>query len=98
MTNVMSSKERLLKLEEVENQVKTANDQISEDEIEKIRREFNGAKQRFLKVPDAVKQMPKMNPEGLVFVSFFIYHLLYFPRALVFFGDEIVVAFGFWYM
>lgn len=63
-TTVISSEERVLKLEEVEKEVKNANGPISEDEIEKIRREFHDAKQRFLKVPDAIKQMPKMNPEG----------------------------------
>ncbi|XP_077238220.1 HAD-superfamily hydrolase, subfamily IG, 5'-nucleotidase [Tasmannia lanceolata] len=36
-----------------------------EDEIDKIRREFDAAKQSFLNIPSALKQMPKMNPEGI---------------------------------
>lgn len=40
---------------------------MPEDEIEKIRREFDAAKQSFLNIPDALKEMPKMNPQGLNF-------------------------------
>ncbi|KAF8392966.1 hypothetical protein HHK36_021207 [Tetracentron sinense] len=36
-----------------------------EDELAKIRREFDDAKQSFLKIPEALKEMPKMNPEGI---------------------------------
>lgn len=35
-----------------------------EDEIAKIRREFDAAKHRFDKIPQALKEMPKMNPKG----------------------------------
>lgn len=38
---------------------------IVDDEIAKIRREFDAAKQSFLKIPQALKEMPKMNPEGI---------------------------------
>ncbi|OWM89972.1 hypothetical protein CDL15_Pgr012609 [Punica granatum] len=38
---------------------------VPDDEIEKIRREFDAAKQCFLKIPDALKRMPKMNPQGI---------------------------------
>ncbi|OVA06916.1 HAD-superfamily hydrolase [Macleaya cordata] len=38
---------------------------IIEDDITKIQREFNAAKKSFLKIPEALKQMPKMNPEGI---------------------------------
>lgn len=34
------------------------------DEIAKIRREFDAAKKSFLKIPEALKEMPKMNPKG----------------------------------
>lgn len=34
------------------------------DGIAKIRREFDAAKKRFLKIPEALKEMPKMNPKG----------------------------------
>lgn len=40
-------------------------DSLVNSEIERIRREFDAAKQSFLKIPDALKGMPKMNPEGL---------------------------------
>ncbi|CAN4113307.1 unnamed protein product [Withania somnifera] len=42
-----------------------ANDSLSEEEIARIREEYNDAKEKFLKIPDALKQMPKMNPKGI---------------------------------
>ncbi|KAG9143330.1 hypothetical protein Leryth_018598 [Lithospermum erythrorhizon] len=33
--------------------------------FEDIRREYDAAKQRFLSIPDALKDMPKMNPQGI---------------------------------
>ncbi|CAE6005124.1 unnamed protein product [Arabidopsis arenosa] len=36
-----------------------------EDEITKIRHEFELAKQRFLNIPEAINSMPKMNPQGI---------------------------------
>ncbi|KFK32696.1 hypothetical protein AALP_AA6G277000 [Arabis alpina] len=36
-----------------------------EDEIAKIRHEFELAKQRFLNIPEALNTMPKMNPQGI---------------------------------
>lgn len=36
-----------------------------DDEIEKIRQDFVAAKESFLRIPEALKEMPKMNPEGL---------------------------------
>lgn len=41
-----------------------------DDEIAKIRQEFNAAKQSFLKIPEALKEMPKMNPEGKLVLSY----------------------------
>ncbi|XP_010278001.1 PREDICTED: 5'-nucleotidase domain-containing protein DDB_G0275467 isoform X2 [Nelumbo nucifera] len=38
---------------------------VMEDEIAKIRREFEAAKQSFLKIPEALREMPKMNPRGI---------------------------------
>ncbi|XP_042514976.1 5'-nucleotidase domain-containing protein DDB_G0275467 [Macadamia integrifolia] len=38
---------------------------VIDDEIIKIGQEFDAAKQRFLKIPEALKQMPKMNPKGI---------------------------------
>lgn len=42
-----------------------ADNLLMDDEIAKIRHEFNAAKQSFLKIPEALKKMPKMNPEGI---------------------------------
>ena len=39
----------------------------AEDEIENIRHEFEEAKRSFLKIPVAIKEMPKMNPKGFDF-------------------------------
>lgn len=36
-----------------------------EDEIEKIQHEYEAAKRSFLNIPVALKEMPKMNPEGM---------------------------------
>ncbi|GJN33949.1 hypothetical protein PR202_gb22580 [Eleusine coracana subsp. coracana] len=36
-----------------------------EDEIERIRREFEDAKRNYLSIPSALKDMPKMNPQGI---------------------------------
>ncbi|KAM0843653.1 hypothetical protein ACQ4PT_057574 [Festuca glaucescens] len=36
-----------------------------EDEIERIRREFEDAKRNYLSIPAAMKDMPKMNPQGI---------------------------------
>ncbi|KAJ4833118.1 hypothetical protein Tsubulata_006220 [Turnera subulata] len=36
-----------------------------DDEIEKIRRQFDAAKRSFLKIPEALKGMPKMDPKGI---------------------------------
>lgn len=49
-------------------QVET-DDSLVNSEIERIRREFDAAKQSFLKIPDALKGMPKMNPEGLAMLQ-----------------------------
>ncbi|XP_020705577.1 5'-nucleotidase domain-containing protein DDB_G0275467-like, partial [Dendrobium catenatum] len=38
---------------------------IITNEIEKIRIEFEGAKQSFGNIPAALRKMPKMNPEGI---------------------------------
>ncbi|EXB94886.1 hypothetical protein L484_022994 [Morus notabilis] len=38
---------------------------VLEEEIGKIRRHYEAAKKNFLKIPDALKEMPKINPEGI---------------------------------
>ncbi|XP_050374576.1 uncharacterized protein LOC126792134 [Argentina anserina] len=54
----------LLKLED-EHTRGDAHSAFPDDEIAKIRREFDAAKQSFLNIPQALKEMPKMNPEGI---------------------------------
>ncbi|XP_074304134.1 uncharacterized protein LOC141638687 [Silene latifolia] len=41
------------------------NEDVVDDEVARIRREFDAAKQSFLNIPEALKSMPKMNPEGI---------------------------------
>ncbi|KAL5202326.1 hypothetical protein ABZP36_013278 [Zizania latifolia] len=38
---------------------------LIEDEIERIRHEFDDAKHNYLSIPVAIKDMPKMNPQGI---------------------------------
>lgn len=58
-----SPEESAIKLEEEQMKIEN-DDSFFEEEISKLRREFTAAKQSFLKIPEAVKAMPKMNPEG----------------------------------
>ncbi|GMQ04166.1 hypothetical protein CsSME_00049680 [Camellia sinensis var. sinensis] len=53
----ISFEQKILKLEE--------DNQLAEEEIAKIRREFDVAKQSFFKIPDALKGMQKMDPNGI---------------------------------
>ncbi|KAM7472872.1 hypothetical protein LguiA_011055 [Lonicera macranthoides] len=48
-----------------EEQVLEANNSVSVDEIAEIRLEFHEAKKSFLNIPKVLKDMPKMNPEGI---------------------------------
>lgn len=59
-----SPEESVIKLEEEQRKIENE-DSFFEEEISKLRREFTAAKQSFLKIPEAVKAMPKMNPEGI---------------------------------
>ncbi|XP_057538808.1 uncharacterized protein LOC130816165 [Amaranthus tricolor] len=47
--------QKVLKIEDV----------MIDDDVEKIRREFDAAKHSFLKIPQTLNFMPKMNPEGI---------------------------------
>ncbi|XP_055822978.1 uncharacterized protein LOC129891592 isoform X3 [Solanum dulcamara] len=64
-SSIASSEPKVLKFEDQEKLLANANDSLSEEEISKIREEYNAAKEKFLKIPDALKQMPKMNPKGV---------------------------------
>ncbi|KAA3490244.1 5'-nucleotidase domain-containing protein isoform X1 [Gossypium australe] len=50
-----------------EEKIKLAEADASEDndDIDNIRREFDAAKRSFLEIPEALKAMPKTNPEGI---------------------------------
>ena len=61
---ISAPEKTLLKLEDGEKSG-GADSVVDNDEIAKIRREFDAAKQSFLKIPQALKEMPKMNPECL---------------------------------
>lgn len=61
---IASSKQRLLKLEDQQKKLANESDPTFESEIAEIREQFNAAKQRFMKIPDALKDMPKVNPKG----------------------------------
>lgn len=47
-------------------------DRNLQDEIGRIRHAFTAAKDKFLKIPDALKDMPKLDPKGYKWCSFFI--------------------------
>ncbi|XP_043711648.1 5'-nucleotidase domain-containing protein DDB_G0275467 [Telopea speciosissima] len=57
-----ASEETVLKCED---EYRQAERNLIEDEIAKISHEFDVAKHSFLKIPEALKQMPKMNPKGI---------------------------------
>ncbi|XP_004296421.1 PREDICTED: 5'-nucleotidase domain-containing protein DDB_G0275467 isoform X2 [Fragaria vesca subsp. vesca] len=61
---ITTPEKTLLKLEDGETRG-DADSVIADDEIAKIWHEFDSAKQSFLKIPQALKEMPKMNPEGI---------------------------------
>lgn len=67
---IASPEQTLLKLEDAETRA-GADTLVLDDEIAQIGREFHAAKQSFLRVPEALKAMPKMNPEGLPVYSWF---------------------------
>ncbi|XVF47837.1 hypothetical protein PTKIN_Ptkin03bG0143000 [Pterospermum kingtungense] len=63
-SGIPSSGQTVSKFEEGIKQAEADNLEVSDD-IGKIRRDFDAAKRSFLKIPEALKGMPKMNPEGL---------------------------------
>lgn len=70
---IPSSEQTISKFEERIKQAEAEN-LVVNDDIDKIRRDFDAAKQSFLKIPEALKEMPKMNPEGsIIFCSLFVY-------------------------
>lgn len=63
---IASSEQTLLKFEEEEDRLIKGVEELGfNEELAKIRHEFDAAKQKFLKIPEALKEMPKMNPEGI---------------------------------
>lgn len=59
---IASSDETVVKVESRDNPDGVV---LPDDEIEKIRQEFVAAKKSFIQIPEALKEMPKMNPKGL---------------------------------
>ena len=59
-----------------------ADNSVLDKEIAALRREFEAAKQSFLKIPDALKEMPKMNPKGS-FIAYFIVSLVNAMNACI---------------
>ncbi|KAL8136976.1 hypothetical protein V2J09_002977 [Rumex salicifolius] len=49
----------------LEKSIAKLQEEVVDDEIAKIQHDFEAAKQSFLRIPDALKSMPKMNPEGI---------------------------------
>ncbi|KAL8149542.1 hypothetical protein AgCh_006518 [Apium graveolens] len=60
----ITSTEALAKLVD-EGQLPDADTAAFEEKVAKIRQEFDAAKKMFLKIPDTLKEMPKMDPEGI---------------------------------
>lgn len=56
-SSIINSEKRLLNLEGVR-------DKKFEDELAIIRKDYSTAKERFLKIPDALHGMQKMDPRG----------------------------------
>ncbi|XWS27258.1 hypothetical protein CRYUN_Cryun26dG0099300 [Craigia yunnanensis] len=63
-SEIASSEQTVSKFEEGIKRAEADNSVVN-DNIDTIRREFDAAKQSFLKIPEALKAMPKMNPEGI---------------------------------
>ncbi|KAL6992565.1 hypothetical protein U1Q18_010675, partial [Sarracenia purpurea var. burkii] len=67
--------QKILKLDE--------DDQLAEGKIAKFRGEFYAAKQRFFKLPDSLKEMPKMNPKGNTFFLGLLFEFIDFKNTFV---------------
>ncbi|CAK9171373.1 unnamed protein product [Ilex paraguariensis] len=63
--SIVSSDQRVLKFEDEVNQLLKSSNTALKDKVAELRCEFQAAKQSFFKIPDALKAMPKMNPEGI---------------------------------
>ncbi|KAL1553835.1 5'-nucleotidase domain-containing protein-like protein isoform X4 [Salvia divinorum] len=57
-SSIITTEERVQKLEK-------EGSHILQDEIANIRHAFTAAKEKFLKIPDALKEMPKLDPKGI---------------------------------
>ncbi|KAL8037269.1 hypothetical protein ABFX02_11G029500 [Erythranthe guttata] len=58
-SSVVTAEQRVLKSEAEEG------NQILEDDIHKIRHAFNTVKEKFLKIPDVLREIPKIDPKGI---------------------------------
>lgn len=62
---IASTEKTVSKLDDEDNRRAEADTLAVDDEIVKIQHEFDAVRQGFQKIPEALKAMPKMNPEGL---------------------------------
>ncbi|KAL7093209.1 hypothetical protein ACP275_11G029100 [Erythranthe tilingii] len=58
-SSVVTAEQRVLK------SVAEEGNQILEDDIHKIRHAFNTVKEKFLKIPDVLREIPKIDPKGI---------------------------------
>ncbi|XVE98657.1 hypothetical protein REPUB_Repub03eG0125900 [Reevesia pubescens] len=63
-SGIASSEQTISKFEDGIKRAEVGNLEVNDD-IRKIRMEFDAAKRSFLKIPEALKGMPKTNPEGI---------------------------------
>jgi hypothetical protein len=74
---IASSQQTVSKLGDEDNRQAEADTLVVDDEIAKIQHEFDAVRQGFQKIPEALKAMPKMNPEGLSgLLQFFLLNLI----------------------
>lgn len=66
-STLSSLEQKSLKLE---NDITGAEAERDCEEVQKIRQEFDAAKLSFLKIPEALRAMPKLNPEGFFLFLF----------------------------
>ncbi|XP_062165579.1 uncharacterized protein LOC133872079 isoform X2 [Alnus glutinosa] len=62
---IASSEQTVSKLGDEDGRQAEADTLVVDDEIAKIQHEFDAVRQGFQKIPEALKAMPKMNPEGI---------------------------------
>lgn len=90
-STISSSEQRISALKEKVSRLED-DSSVPDDEIEKIRWEFNAAKRSFLNIPDALKEMPKMNPQGLNMKAIGFFSFLFLFDLIVCFESFFLMA------